>query len=102
LDTVRRNSDHLSPCNCHIESDDNYMMIGDLNYDLMCPITNTRDKCLTKYENYRIEVRWYRAGVLPCDILVPHIDSRVKMIDNERPGASPCDLLLVIEVLPCC
>jgi hypothetical protein len=30
------------------------------------------------------------------DILVPHIDSRVKIIDNERPGASPCDLLLVI------
>jgi hypothetical protein len=24
------------------------------------------------------------------DILVPHIDSRVKIIDNERPGASPC------------
>jgi hypothetical protein len=41
-------------------------------------------------------VRWYRAGVIPCDILVPHIDSRVNIIDNERPGASPCDLLLVI------
>jgi len=36
-------------------------------------------------------VRWYRAGVIPCDILVPHIDSRVKIIDNERLGASPCD-----------
>jgi hypothetical protein len=35
-------------------------------------------------------VKWYRAGVIPCDILVPHIDSRVKIIDNERPGASPC------------
>jgi hypothetical protein len=23
-------------------------------------------------------VRWYRTGVIPCDILVPHIDSRVK------------------------
>ena len=22
--------------------------------------------------------------------LVPHIDSRVEIIDNERPGASPC------------
>ena len=43
-----------------------------------------------KYENYRIEVRWYRAGVIPCDILVPHIDSKVKIIDNERMGASPC------------
>jgi hypothetical protein len=46
----------------------------------------------------RIEVRWYRnqirAGVIPCDILIPHID-RVKIIDNERPGANPCDLLLV-------
>ena len=35
-------------------------------------------------------------GVIPSDILVPHIDSRVKIIDNERPGAGPCDLLLVI------
>ena len=26
-------------------------------------------------------------------ILVPHIDSRVKIIDSERPGASPCDPL---------
>ena len=49
-----------------------------------------------KYEYYRIEVRWFRAGVIPCNILVPHIDSRVKIIDNERAGASPCDLLLVI------
>ena len=48
-----------------------------------------------KYENYRIEVRWHSAGVIPCDILVTHIDSRIKIIDNERPGASPCDLLLV-------
>ena len=38
-------------------------------------------------------------GVIPCDILVPHIDSRVKIIDNERPGAGPCDLLLVIIIL---
>ena len=49
-----------------------------------------------KYENYRIEVRWYLAGVIPCDILVQHIDSKVKIVDNERPGASPCDLILVI------
>ena len=49
-----------------------------------------------KYENFRIEMRWYRTGVIPCDILVPHIDSRVKIIDNERRGASPCDLFLVI------
>jgi hypothetical protein len=31
---------------------DNYMMIGDLNYDLLCSITNTRDKCRTKYDKY--------------------------------------------------
>jgi hypothetical protein len=30
------------------------MMIGDLNYDLLCSITNTRDKCLTKYDNYMV------------------------------------------------
>jgi hypothetical protein len=30
------------------------MAIDDLNYDLLCPITNTRDKCLTKYENYMV------------------------------------------------
>jgi hypothetical protein len=30
------------------------VMIGDLNYDLLCPITNTRDKCLTKYDNYMV------------------------------------------------
>jgi hypothetical protein len=35
-------------------------------------------------------------GVIPSDIFVAHIDSRVKIIDNERPGASPRDLLLVI------
>jgi hypothetical protein len=29
----------------------NYMAIDDLNYVLLCPITNTRDKCLTKYDN---------------------------------------------------
>jgi hypothetical protein len=53
------NSDHLSSL-CPITNTrdkyltkyDNYMMIGDLNYDLLCPITNTRDKCLTKYDNY--------------------------------------------------
>jgi hypothetical protein len=32
-------------------------------------------------------------GVIPCDILVPHIDSRVKIIDSERPGASPCGII---------
>jgi hypothetical protein len=30
------------------------MVIGDANYDLLSPITNTRDKCLTKYDNYMV------------------------------------------------
>jgi hypothetical protein len=30
------------------------MVIGDLNYVLLCPITNTRDKCLTTYDNYMV------------------------------------------------
>jgi hypothetical protein len=34
------------------------------------------------------------------DNVIPHIDSRVKIIDNERPGAGPCDLLLVIVRVP--
>ena len=30
------------------------MVIFDLNNVLLCPITNTRDKCLTKYDNYMV------------------------------------------------
>jgi hypothetical protein len=30
------------------------MVIFDLNYVLLCPITNTRDKYLTKYDNYMV------------------------------------------------
>jgi hypothetical protein len=30
------------------------MAIDDLIYDLLCPITNTRDKSLTKYDNYMV------------------------------------------------
>jgi hypothetical protein len=30
------------------------MVIGVLNYDLLCPITNNRDKCLTKYDYYMV------------------------------------------------
>jgi hypothetical protein len=47
------------------------------------------NKCVNKNESGH-------HSSIPCDILVPHIDSRVKIIDNERPGAGPCDLLLVI------
>jgi hypothetical protein len=31
-------------------------------------------------------------------ILVPHIDSRVKIIDNERPGASTHIILKIIQI----
>jgi hypothetical protein len=37
--------------NCQTKYD-NYMVIGDVNYDLLCLIINTRDKCLTKYDKY--------------------------------------------------
>jgi hypothetical protein len=30
------------------------MVIGDVTYDLQCLITNTRDKCLTKYDNHMV------------------------------------------------
>jgi hypothetical protein len=30
------------------------MVIGDVNYDLLCLITNTRDTCRTKYDNYMV------------------------------------------------
>jgi hypothetical protein len=30
------------------------MVIGDLNLVLLCPITNTRDKCRNKYDNYMV------------------------------------------------
>jgi hypothetical protein len=46
------------------------MIIGDLNYDLLWPITNTRDKCLTKYDNYMM------AGDLNYDLLCPITNSR--------------------------
>jgi hypothetical protein len=35
-------------------------------------------------------------GTKNSDILVPYIDSRVKIIDNERSGASPCGLGLLL------
>jgi hypothetical protein len=31
--------------------------------------------------------------------LVSHIDSRVKIIDNERPGASPCERTPVVHLV---
>ena len=30
------------------------MVIGDVTYDLLCLITNTHDKCLTKYDNHMV------------------------------------------------
>ena len=50
---------------------------GQGNYHYSTQLSVRKVGIKHKYENYRIEVRWYRAGVIPCDILVPHIDSRV-------------------------
>jgi hypothetical protein len=41
------------------------MVIGDVHYDLLSPITNTRDKCLTKYDNYMV------IGDVHYDLLSP-------------------------------
>jgi hypothetical protein len=30
------------------------MVIGDLNFVLLCPITIIFEKCLTKYDNYMV------------------------------------------------
>jgi hypothetical protein len=49
-------------------------MIGDLNYDLLCPIANTRDKCLTKYDNYMA------IGDLNYDLLCPITNTRDKYL----------------------
>ena len=54
---------------------DNYMVIGDLNYFLLCPITNNRDKCLTKYDNYMV------IGDLNYDLLSPITNTRDKCLD---------------------
>jgi hypothetical protein len=40
-------------------------MIGDLNSDLLCSITNTRDKSLNKYDNYMV------IGDLNSDLMCP-------------------------------
>jgi hypothetical protein len=42
------------------------MVICDLNNIFLCPITNTRDKCLTKYDNYML--LGDRLNVLLCPI----------------------------------
>jgi hypothetical protein len=49
---------------------------------------------VVKAQNYVFYFESDISKVFPFrPILVPHIDRRVKIIDNERPGANPCDLL---------
>jgi hypothetical protein len=43
------------------------MVIVDANYDLLSPITNTRDKCLTKYDNYMVIVDANADHLSPCN-----------------------------------
>jgi hypothetical protein len=46
------------------------MVIGDVTYDLLCLITNTHDKCLTKYDNYMV------IGDVTYDLLCPVTNTR--------------------------
>jgi hypothetical protein len=71
MDTVSHNSDQITNTRdkC-LTKYDNYMVIGDLNYHLLCPITNTRAKCLTKYNNYMA------IGDLNYDSLCPITNTR--------------------------
>jgi hypothetical protein len=55
---------------------DHYMVIGDVNYDLMSPITKTRDKCLTKYENYMV------IGDLNYDLLCPITNTLIVILSQ--------------------
>jgi hypothetical protein len=43
-----------------------------------------------------IELKW--GGIIPCDILVPHIDSWVQIIDKER--ASPYETSVFVKLFP--
>jgi hypothetical protein len=38
------------------------------------------------------------ASVIPCVILVPHIDSRVKIIDNERGGVYVQQMCIYLHI----
>jgi hypothetical protein len=53
------------------------MVIGDVTYDLLCLITNTRDKWLTKYDNYKA------IGDVTYDLLCP--------VTNTRDKCPPCN-----------
>jgi hypothetical protein len=57
------------------------MVIGDVTYDLLCLITNTRDKCLTKYDNYKV------IGDVTYDLLCPVIDT----VSRNSHHLSPCN-----------
>jgi hypothetical protein len=49
-------------------------VIGDVNYAFLCPITNTRDKCLTKYDKYIV------IGDLNYDLLCLITNTRDKCL----------------------
>jgi hypothetical protein len=55
------------------------MVLGDLNYVLLFPIINNRDKCLTKYDNDMV------IGDLKYELLylVRHV-SRVLVIGDSK------------------
>jgi hypothetical protein len=56
-------------------------MIGqsiEVNYDLMSLIINTRDKCLTKYDNYMV------IGDRHYVLLCPIINTRDKWIGHSK------------------
>ena len=54
-------------------------MIGDLKYIFLCPITNTRDKCHTKYDNYM--VIWGLNAVVLC-LITNNRDKCLTKYDN--------------------
>jgi hypothetical protein len=53
------------------------MVTGDVNYDLLSPIINARDKCLTKYDNYMV------IGDLNLVLLCPN-DNTNKQIPHKQ------------------
>jgi hypothetical protein len=50
------------------------MVIGDVNYDLLCLITNTRDKCRTKYDNHMVIGAYHHVIVIFSQTFVTSID----------------------------
>ena len=55
------------------------MVVGDLNFDLLSPITKLLDKCLTKYDNYMVigDVNYVLQGTIT--------NTREKCLTNRNP-----------------